>query len=136
MLVPAAPEGGGVAVSNFGWKLTGHHQSLLVLNGTRSTQISCTSIVWNFGCHYPTCGSGRPNGDSDTQALATTLFPDVPLPLVVLIRTDNTAVKAWANRVSSSSVAGQNLLGLYAALLTDFGSESNVPKLLKSALLR
>jgi hypothetical protein len=56
-----------------------------------------------------------------TPALATTMFPEgVPLHPVVLIWTDNTAAKAWANRVSSSSVAGQNLLGIYAALLKNF----------------
>jgi hypothetical protein len=56
-----------------------------------------------------------------TPALAAQLFPEgVPLHPVALIRTDNTVAKKWANRVSSSSVAGQNLLGIYAALLKNF----------------
>jgi hypothetical protein len=54
-------------------------------------------------------------------ALAMEVFPNgVPLQPVALIWTDNTAAKAWANKVSSTSIAGQNLLGIYAALLKNF----------------
>ena len=56
-----------------------------------------------------------------SPTLATTIFPDgIPTHPVALIWTDNTAAKAWANRVSSSSIAGQNLLGVYAALLKQY----------------
>ena len=53
-----------------------------------------------------------------SPTMAAEIFPDgVPAHPIALIWTDNTAAKAWANRVSSSSVAGQNLLGIYATLL-------------------
>ena len=56
-----------------------------------------------------------------SPTLGTTILLDgIPTHPVVLIWTDNTAAKAWANRVSSSSIAGQNLLGVYAALLKQY----------------
>jgi hypothetical protein len=46
------------------------------------------------------------------------LYPDGPPQMPVLLcLTDNTASKAWANRVTTKSVRGQQLIGIYAQLL-------------------
>ena len=46
------------------------------------------------------------------------IFPDgIPLMPILLCMTDNTASKSWANRVTSKSVRGQQLIGIFAQFL-------------------
>ena len=52
-----------------------------------------------------------------TDSLATFPPDGIPVMPVLLAWTDNTASKAWANRVSTSSTRGQYLVTIYAELL-------------------
>lgn len=55
-------------------------------------------------------------------ALLAKLFPNgVPANLILLVWTDNTASKKWANKLTSSSLMGQNLLGIFGSLLKASG---------------
>jgi hypothetical protein len=57
-----------------------------------------------------------------SDAMIAELFPNgIPANLILLVWTDNTAAKKWANKLTSSSLMGQNLLGIFGSMLKSSG---------------